>query len=178
MTTRFVSVALNRCRRIFLFHQLCLCGAAMKYSAEQQHHILTQYCAHSRSDSYRALSRRYGLSSNGVTINRWMKRWDGTVASLTQRQRPGRPRLLTPRQVHNYIRQPITAANRRRTCINYSVVHQQLSRHVTVHVSRRTVRRYGKEQCGVKQKRTQARSPHERSHLHTTGCSSYCTVQH
>src|SRR5690242_4568263 len=97
----FLTVSVAASCHLSLFHHRFLIIATMKFSAELKQHILTQYRAHSRSDSYRALSRRYGLSSNGLTIKRWMRRWDGTVSSLHDHPRPGRPHILTRQQVHN-----------------------------------------------------------------------------
>lgn len=139
----------------------------MKFSAELKQHILTQYTAHSIDNSYRALSRRYGLASDGRTIKRWMKQWDGTAASLNDGHRSGRPRLLTDIEVHNNIHQPVVAANRRHECIDYSSLHRRLTHTIHKRVSLRTVQRYGRQRSGVRGKRARRLSSHERTHTHT-----------
>lgn len=91
---------------------LCFSTTTMpKFSAEQKQLILSQYSAHDRTRSYRALARQYGISKDGRSVKRWMKRWDGTIASLRQQTGAGRPRILTLLQAHNHITQPVTAAN-------------------------------------------------------------------
>jgi transposase len=139
-------------------------AAAMKFSAEQRHHILTAYTPNSRNNSLRALSIQYGLAADGRTIKRWLKRWDGTVASLQDRKSSGRPRLLTPTLVHNHIRQPIIASNRSHVRVSYTDIHNRIRERNPVQISLRSVRRYGQVVVGARQLRTRRQSVDERKH--------------
>ena len=136
----------------------------MKFSAEQRQRILQQCSLHDRFNGLCAVSRRWGLSPDGKTLQRWFRQWDGTVESLKERSRSGRPRLLTAAQVHNRILQPVVAANRAHRCINYASVHPALQQNENVRVSLRTVRRYGRVATGIKNRRTQRKTAHEGKH--------------
>lgn len=139
----------------------------MKFSAKQRQRILEQCARRDTNDSICAVSRRYGLASNGQTLLRWMRQWNGTTESLREREHPGRPRILTRTQVHNSIRQPVIAANRAHRCINYSMIHRQLQQEHHLDVSVRTVRRYGRRDVGIRNRRVQRKTPHERNHTRT-----------
>lgn len=167
ITTRFVTVHKQTAVNHSSFCQRWRCTAAMKFDAELKHHILSQYSPRQRSSSLRALSRRYGLGSRGSTIAKWLRRWDGTAASLQERTRPGRPPTLTRRQVHNHIHQPVVAANRAHRCIDYPTVHRRLLDKTESRVSLRTVQRLGKERAHIKPLIPQRRSAPERKHVHS-----------
>jgi len=57
----------------------------MKFSAEQRQRILQQCSLHDRFNGLCAVSRRWGLSPDGKTLQRWFRQWDGTVESLKER---------------------------------------------------------------------------------------------
>lgn len=175
--TLFSDVSFSQSLLLSLCRSSIRATHTMKFSAEQKQRILSQYSPHSRDYSYRALSRRYNLSPDGRTIKKWRQQWDGTVSSLRGRRRPGRPRILTPTQVHNHIHQPIVAANRRHECINYATIHHRVTDSLQVNVSRSTIRRYGYNSIGIRQRRVVRRSPVEcnyDTHEFTITLSLYC----
>lgn len=134
----------------------------MKFSAEQKQHIVSQCSAAGENMSLRALSRQYGLSSKGSTLSRWMRRYDGSAASLKDKQRSGRPRILTQQEVHNHIREPIISHNRKHTPINYKQIHTLIRQRTQKRPSLQTVRRYGLEIVNAKQRRVRRRTSTER----------------
>lgn len=150
-----------------------------KFTAEQKQLILSQYSAHDHSRSYRSLAHQYGISKDGRTVRRWMKRWDGTIESLKQRKGAGRPRILTPLQAHNHITQPVTAANRRHQPIHYRSIHTRLQHSLNKSMSLRSVQRYGRSMCKIKDKTVIPRESSERKHsdMHTHLQHHACAVQ-
>jgi hypothetical protein len=169
-------------------HALVHWHAMPKYSPELKHRILTRYTSDPDTNSYRSLSLLYGLAPDGRTIKRWKKQWNGTLASLRDKQRSGRPRLLTRQQVHSYIRQPVVASNRSHTPINYPTLHTRISQTNAAPVSLRSVQRYGASAVGIKPMTTRLKTAHESNsvsqhthhvpaHASSTGltiCSNVC----
>lgn len=131
------------------------------FSAQQKQTILKQYRAGVKGAGFDAIAARFAVDGGGRTLQRWHRRWDGTVQSLQSKHSPGRPRILSRRQVRQYVRVPILAANRKRKAVHYTQllpsVRQKSGKNLTV----RTLRRYGKEQLRVKNKRTKKRTEKE-----------------
>jgi hypothetical protein len=55
----------------------------------------------------------------------------------------------------------ILAANRRHTAVHYPTVHEAVQAATGQQVSSRTIRRYGKEELGVKSKGTEKKTEEE-----------------
>jgi hypothetical protein len=81
------------------------------FTPQLKHHILTQYRSNDRDYSFQSLAIRYGIKGGKGTIQKWHQRWKGTPESLMNKQRSGRPRILTRTQVYRYISQPIIKKN-------------------------------------------------------------------
>jgi transposase len=114
-----------------------------RFTPEVKHHILTQYTANVLGSGFKALATRYAIKGGHSVIRRWHEKWDGTPASLEPRKSPGRPRVLTHRQVTQHILNPIRRANRAHTAIHYPQIRRQLIAATDKSPSLQTVRRYG-----------------------------------
>jgi hypothetical protein len=101
------------------------------------------------------------VKGGGRTVQRWHQQWDGTPTSLQHKNGAGRPRTLSIRDVQQYIRAPILAANRQHRAVHYPPLHQSLLHQAGKNVSLRTVQRVGKQQAGVRQKTTRKRTADE-----------------
>jgi hypothetical protein len=136
-------------------------------SAEAKHHILLEYSPRDTTRSFAALARRHAVKGGERLLRLWHRRWDGTPASLQERSRPGRPRLLSRAQVARHIATPIRHANRAHRAIHYTDLLPRVRAATGTQVSARTVRRYGEEELGAKQRRGVKRTAEE-SKRHTT----------
>ena len=136
--------------------------AAMKqFPPEQKHSILLEYTPHSRTHSFAALAARHGVAGGEQTVRRWHTQWDGTAASLQRKEGAGRPRVLSGREVQQHVRAPILRANRAHKAVHYSALLSSVQQKTGKEVSARTLRRYGKEQLGAKQRRGKKRTAEE-----------------
>lgn len=130
-------------------------------SADAKHHILLEYAPHSATHGFAALAARHAIAGGARTVQRWHKRWDHTVASLEEQPRTGRPRLLSTAQVRRHVRPPILAANRAHRVIHYPELLPRVQAATGSELSVRSLRRYGKEELGAKQKRSKKRTAAE-----------------
>jgi transposase len=133
----------------------------LTYTPQQKHIILSHYRVGDRTASFRALARRFAVQGGSTVIVRWHQRWDGTVQSLETKQRAGRPRALTRREVQQHVRMPILRANRAHKAVHYSALLPVVQQKTGKKLSLRTLRRYGKEELGVKQRRGKKRTADE-----------------
>jgi hypothetical protein len=136
-------------------------------SAETKHHILLEYSPHDSTRSFAALARRHAVKGGERVVRRWYASWDGTPASLQERDRPGRPRSLSAAQVARHLATPIRAANRAHRAIHYSDLVPRVRAATDTQVSPRTLRRYGKQELHAKQRRGVKRTAEESKPLHT-----------
>lgn len=139
----------------------------VKYSPFFKHNILTQYSPNQPHNGFHSLAVRFQIRGGPSTVKRWYDRWDGTAKSLERRATSGRPRLLTSRQVQQYIGAPIKKKNQLHQRIDYASIHQQIKPKINKSISLRTIRRYGKERLGIKKKRTKAVMSRECTFIHT-----------
>lgn len=128
---------------------------------QQKHSILTHYRAHDRGAGFDALARRFAVAGGGRTIQRWHSRWDGTAASLQHASGAGRPRTLSSAQVTRHVKPRILAANRRHEAVHYPDILPAVQAATGTDLSLRTLRRYGKEELGAKQRRGKKRTTEE-----------------
>ena len=131
------------------------------YTPQQKHKILTHYHAGERGAGFDALARRFAVEGGGRTIQRWHSRWDGTPVSLQHQSGAGRPRLLNRAQVTRHVKPRILAANRRNEAVHYPDILPAVQAATGTDVSLRTLRRYGKEELGAKQRRGKKRTADE-----------------
>jgi transposase len=127
-------------------------------SADAKHAILLEYSPRSRTHSFSALARRHSVSGGSGTVSRWYQQWDGSAASLQEKQRSGRPRKLDSRQVQQHVRKPVLAANRAHRPISYTQLLPSVQARTGSQLSLRTLQRYGKEELRVKSKATKKRT--------------------
>lgn len=132
------------------------------FSAEAKHAILLEYTRDSRTHSFAALAVQHAVRGGRDVVRRWHQRWRGTVRSLQTKPRPGRPRILSTREVRQHVRGPILAANRSATAVHYTTLAPTVRRATGKNVSVRTLRRYGKEELGARDKHTRKRTLRER----------------
>jgi hypothetical protein len=130
-------------------------------TAEAKHHILLEYQRGVRGRGFRALSSRHGVKGGVHTIQRWMQQWDGTAASLKERERTGRPRVLSSAQVTRHIAAPIRNANRAGRVVRYSRLLPQVRASTGKSLSVQTLRRYGRKELGARQTRGKERTEDE-----------------
>jgi transposase len=156
----FLSASLPR-SRASLSHSCSQHNNMPRLSAEAKHHILLEYQPHSTSHSFAALARKHNIVGGERTVRRWHQRWNRSVASLQEKKRSGRPRLLSRAQVSRYVRAPILAANRAHRAIHYSTLLPSVQAKSHTAVSLRSLRRYGQQELGVKQKHSKKRTADE-----------------
>jgi hypothetical protein len=131
------------------------------YSFQQKHNILLHYRAGVRGAGFDAVAARFAVTGGGKTLQRWHQQWDGTALSLNIKARPGRPRILSSRQVQQHVRAPILAANRSRMAVSYTRLLPTVRQKTGKRLSIQTLRRYGKQMLGVKKRRTKKRTEKE-----------------
>jgi transposase len=134
-------------------------------TSNEKHNILKLYVKRSTTHGFVALARQHCISGGEKVIRNWFKQWDGTPQSLERKQGSGRPTKLTPAQVNDCIRTPIRNKNRAAVPVHYPQLLPAIQEKTGEPVSLRTVQRTGKEQLGVKQKRTKKRTREERKQL-------------
>lgn len=130
-------------------------------SAEAKHHILLEYTAHSATHGFPALAARHAIAGGARAVQRWHERWDGTPASLEEQPRTGRPRALSRAQVSRHVRAPILAANRAHRAIHYTELLPRVQAASGKQLSIQTLRRYGKEELGGRDKPSKKRTAEE-----------------
>lgn len=135
--------------------------AMVTFSAQQKQDILRHYQAGVRGAGADALAARFSVPGGGNTVRYWLRSWDGTAQSLQHKPRSGRPRILSSRQVQQYVRAPILAANRSRKAVSYTRLLPTVRQKTGKRLSIQTLRRYGKQELGVKKRRTKKRTEKE-----------------
>ena len=141
---------------------------ASHFSADTKHHILLDYAAHDAARSFAALAARHAVAGGARTVQRWHCRWDRTPQSLERRSGSGKARTLTAAEVSRHIRAPILAANRAHRAISYTDLLSEVQRKTGKELSLRSLRRYGKEQLGARDKHSKKRTADE------SECNSTC----
>lgn len=130
-------------------------------SADTKHHILLEYAAGDSTRSFAELARRHGVKGGRDVVRRWHQRWNGTPASLQRKQGTGKARILSEAQVTRLVRQPLLAANRAHRSVHYTQLLPTVRQKSGNQLSLRTLRRYGKEELGAKEKHTKKRTADE-----------------
>lgn len=150
-------------------------------TAEAKHEILCEYSPDDPTRSFTSLAREHAVQGGRDVIRRWHSQWDGTATSLDRKAGTGKARILSSEQVQQHVRAPLLRANRAHRAIHYSALAAQIRESTGVNVSNRTVRRYGKEECGGRstcgKKRTaqECEYTHISTNLHVRVLSVHCT---
>lgn len=130
-------------------------------SVDTKHHILLEYAADDDTRSFAALALRHGVKGGARVVRRWHRSWNGTPASLQRKAGSGKARILSKAQVTRYVRQPLLAANRAHRSVHYTqllpIVRQKTGKKLSI----QTLRRYGKQELGAKEKHTKKRTADE-----------------
>jgi hypothetical protein len=100
-------------------------------------------------------------------VQRWHERWDGAATSLQRKAGGGRPRALSRKEVQQHVRAPILRANRAHRAVHYPSLLSSVCEKTGKIVSPRTLRRYGHEELGARQRRGKKRAADESECTHT-----------
>lgn len=138
-------------------------GMKELFTARQKQYILSLYSARRKGRTFAALAARFDVPGGKRTIQRWNQQYDGTLVSLEHQSGQGRPRTLTRTQASRLVLDSIRRKNRAHRPIHYETIISRVLRNSGKNVSARTIRRYGKEDSGIKQKRTQKITVNERA---------------
>jgi transposase len=137
-----------------------------QFTPEQKHSILLEYVPLSATHSFAALAARHGVASGRKTVEKWHRRWNGSASSLQHKAVSGRPRALSKREVQQHVRMPILRANRAHKAVHYPAVAALVRQKTGKEVSLPTLRRYGKEELGARQRKGKKRTAQERECTH------------
>ena len=130
-------------------------------SADTKHHILLEYAAGDAARSFDALAERHSVKGGRDVVRRWHQKWNGTPASLQRKAGSGKKRILSSAQVSRHVRVPLLAANRAHRSVHYTQLLPTVRQKTGKQLSIQTLRRYGKEQLGAKEKHTKKRTAQE-----------------
>jgi hypothetical protein len=133
----------------------------LTYTSQHKHTILTHYRAGVRGAGFAALARRFAVQGGDAVILRWYRQWDGTPQSLETKQRSGRRRVLSKREVQQHVRAPILRANRAHKAVHYPALLQSVRQKTGKQIALRTLQDYGKKELGAKQRRGKKRTADE-----------------
>lgn len=161
--------------RLCLVSVRCCCREAMQnLTPEQKHSILTHYTSRRESDSAERILSLHGVKVTTRTFFRWLRQWDGTVASLTRAAGSGRPRLLSSGQVKRHVATRIRSSNRSGVPVRYTKLLPQVEAATGQRMSVRTLRRYGKQELHAAQTRGKKRTADEGTLSLTHSCRKRC----
>jgi hypothetical protein len=135
-------------------------------SADVKHSILLEYTSHSPTHDFAALALRHAVQGGADVVRHWHDRWDGTPASLQRKAGTGRARTLSRADISRHIRAPILAANRAHRAVHYTTLLPSVRAKTGKQLSLRTLRRYGKDVLGAKQKHSKKRTADESEFMH------------
>jgi hypothetical protein len=144
--------------------------------AETKHHILLEYSPDDPTRSFAALAERHEIAGGRQTVWLWHQRWDGTAESLERHSGSGRPRILSEEEVQQHVLEPVVAANRAHRPIHYPEVTAGIAAAAAAEPSPRTVRRYGHDECGIRDKHTIKRTEDECEYNRALRFASRCIV--
>jgi transposase len=131
------------------------------FTAAQKHEILLEHRRNSRTHSFAALAARHNVAGGEDVVRKWHSRWDGSAASLEEKHRPGRPRILSREEVDQYVAPKIRAKNRAHQRVHYSDILEEVEEESGKELSLRTAQRYGEEDLKARKKRGKKRTADE-----------------
>jgi transposase len=120
-----------------------------------KHNVLTEYRPGVYGFEFKSLAKRFKIKGGHKLIMHWYRQWDGTVESLNQKLKGGRPRTMTKKEVKLYILDFVNMMNNQYKPVNYKMVQLHIEASLDKKVPLSTIQRYGKEECGIKCKKTQ-----------------------
>ena len=123
------------------------------YTSQFKHKVLEEYRPGIFGYGFKSLAKRFKIQGGHKLIMNWYDQWDGTVESLNQNRKGGRPRTMTQEEVKKHILQFVESMNIKRVHVNYKIVQAQIKSVLKQEVPIRTIRQYGKDN-GIKWKKT------------------------
>ena len=123
------------------------------YDPTFKQRVVEYYLKNKPNVSFRFVGDLFQIKGGHVTVKRWCDRYNGTIASLEQWHRSGRPSILNKQQVNELIIKVVRSHNHLSRPINYVEIANSVRQTTDVNISLRTVRRYG-QKSGVKSKKT------------------------
>jgi transposase len=136
------------------------------YDSTFKQRVVEHYINHHSGSSFHAVAKLFKIKGGHKTVKRWCDQYDGTIQSLEQHHRSGRPAKLTHQQVINLIIQPIKKSNQSHTVIHYPEITSNIRQNINNTISYSTVRRLGK-QANIKNKKTIKRTYTESNYTYT-----------
>jgi len=124
------------------------------YSSSEKERVVNYYNQNKPNCSFRSVAKKFNLRGGHELVRRWYK----NRRSLETKLKPGRPTILSRREISNHIQTKIRAANRSSTPIHYTSLLNSVNTATNKKISLRTLQRYGKRILGAKQKRTVKRT--------------------
>lgn len=135
---------------------------SMKHiTAQQKHDILIHVRDRRGNEQPEEIAARHGVAAGRSTVYSWLQQWDGTPRSLERKAGSGKQRTLSAAEVQRHVRAPILAANRAARAVHYPSLLASVRQKTGKPVSIQTLRRYGKEELGAKQRRGKKRTADE-----------------
>jgi transposase len=130
------------------------------YDATFKQRVVEYYIQNQPNVSFRFVADLFQIKGGHKTVKRWFDRYDGTVLSLQQQHRSGRPSILNKEQAKQLITKVIRTHNHEARAIDYVKIANSIRQQTNIPISLRTVQRYG-QQSGIRSKRTIKRTYRE-----------------
>ncbi|CAF3442038.1 unnamed protein product [Rotaria sp. Silwood1] len=122
--------------------------------------VIEYYLQNQPNVSFRFVAKFFHIHGDYATVKRWFDRYDGTILSLQQQMRSGRPQILNQEEIDQFITRVICSHNRMSRSIKYSKIMDLIHQKTKLNISTRTVQRYGKKN-GVKSRKMIKRTAKE-----------------
>jgi transposase len=123
------------------------------YDASFKQRVLQQYRAGRLGCGFKALANRFKVRSWN-SIKEWHQVWDGTIESLQRKPGQGRKRILTHKESEKHIKRFVEEKNRVGKAVGYGDVIAEVKRRTGKEVSATTVKRIGRDECKLSEKKT------------------------
>ncbi|CAF1027512.1 unnamed protein product [Rotaria sp. Silwood1] len=130
------------------------------YDASFKQRVIEYYLQNQPNLSFRFVAKFFHIHGDHATVKRWFDRYDGTILSLQQQMRSGRPQILNQEEIDQFITRVICSHNRMSRSIKYSKIMDLIHQKTKLNISTRTVQRYGKKN-GIKSRKMIKRTAKE-----------------
>ena len=134
---------------------------------DRKHSILLEYTPYTCHPSFAALAARHDVAVGVRVIDECYSQWNGTVASLEEKQHTGRPHILIKREVKQYVTPLIRVKNRSVQRVHYPDIQSAVEKETGKQMSLRTLQHYGKEELNAHQRRAKKRTADESEYTDT-----------
>ena len=96
--------------------------------------VIEYYLKNRSNVSLRFVSDIFQIKGGHKTVKRWFDRYDGTIASLQQRPRSGRPPILNQRQVGQLIVDTVRSHNRLAHVVHYPEIARCINQKIDCNI--------------------------------------------